>query len=78
MMALGFFSIAVLMAAITLQLASGIRLDGWLGIAFGAMGVAYCYVATASWGLIPVFVASSVVMLYGVVGAAVKLWRQCR
>jgi hypothetical protein len=42
------------------------------------MGVAYCYVATASWGLIPVFVASSVVMLYGVVGAAVKLWRQCR
>ena len=75
MMTLGFFSAAVLMAAITLQLALGIRLDGWLGIAAGAMGVAYCYLATPSWGLIPVFFASSVILLYGIVGAAMKLLR---
>ena len=76
MMTLGFFSVAVLMAAITLQLALGSRLDGWLGIAFGATGIAYCYLATPSWGLIPVFFASSVVLLYGGVGSAVKLWRR--
>ena len=78
MMALGFFSVAVLMAAITLQLALGIRLDGWLGIALGAFGIAYCYIATPSWGLIPIFFASSVVLLYGMIGATVKLWRERR
>lgn len=76
MMALGFFSVAVLMAAITLQLALGIRLDGWLGIALRALGIAYCYLATPSWGLIPVFFASGVTLLYGVVGTVVKLWRE--
>ena len=76
MMALGFFSVAVLMAAITLQLALGIRLDGWLGIALGALGIAYCYLATPSWGLIPVFFVSGVTLLYGVVGTVVKLWRE--
>jgi len=76
MMAFGFFSVAVLMAAITLQLALGIRLDGWLGIAVGAMGIAYCYLATPSWGLIPVFFASSVILLYGLLGAVVNLWRE--
>jgi len=78
MLTLGFYSIAVLMAAITLQLALGIRLDGRLGIALGAMGLAYCYLASPAWGLIPVFFASSVILLYGIVGAAVKLWRQWR
>lgn len=76
MMTLGFFSVAVLMAAVTLQLALGIRLDGWLGIAVGAMGIAYCYLATPSWGLIPVFFASSVILLYGLLGAVVNLWRE--
>lgn len=78
MISLGFFFIAVLMAAITLQLVLGIRLDGWLGIALGAMGVAYCYLAMASYGLIPVFFASSVILLYGLVGTAIRLWRLWR
>lgn len=78
MMTLGFFSVVVLMVAVALQLSLGIRLDGWLGIVLGAAGIAYCYLATASLGLIPVFFASSTLLLYGSIGTVVKLWRQRR
>jgi hypothetical protein len=78
MMTLGFFSVLVLMAAVALQLSLGIRLDGWLGIVLGAAGIAYCYLASPSYGLIPVFFAASVILLYGFVGTAIRLWRQWR
>jgi hypothetical protein len=78
MMTLGLFSIVVFLAAVALQFAFGIRLDGWLGITLGAVGIAYCYLAAASLGLVPVFLTSSAILLYGLVGAAVKLWRQWR
>ncbi len=60
---------------IVLRVGMGIRIDGWPALIIGALGIAYCYLATPSLNLLLVYAVSLVFVLYGAVALAVRLCR---
>jgi hypothetical protein len=49
-----------------LYLASGIKFVGWHAGLLGAVGITYCFLATPSLSLLPVYAISWLFVLYGI------------
>jgi hypothetical protein len=75
MLSTGLILALVVSLILLLYLALDVKFSGWQGILLGVSGIAYCYLATPSLSLLPVYAMSWVFVLYGILTSAVNYCR---
>jgi hypothetical protein len=75
MLSTGLILALVVSLILLLYLALGVKYSGWQAVLLGAVGIAYCFLATPSLSLLPVYAISWVFVLYGALAIAASYCR---
>jgi hypothetical protein len=75
MLSTGFILALSVSLILLLYLALGVKFSGWPAILLGVIGIVYCFLATPSLSLLPVYAISWVFVLYGTLAIAASYCR---
>jgi hypothetical protein len=70
MLSTGVIQILIGSLIMLLYVSLGIKFSGWHAVLLGASGIAYCFLATTSLSLMPVYAVSWVFVLFGILTLA--------
>lgn len=75
MLSTGLILALVVSLILLLYLALDVKFSGWPAVLLGVIGIVYCFLATPSLSLLPVYTISWVFVLYGILTFAVNYFR---